>query len=142
MRTKMNREKRISRWINFMRMIFLIGFLLIFTGTGLAINKVKKDKASQEQKESVPQEKSTPSKAEPDKSQREEKATASERKEREPQVEREKKTEGVIKRMTKEDYDYFIDKNKNGIDDRLETTKEKSKTEKSTRTKKKKEPPQ
>ena len=107
----MNRVKKIAGWINFMRTIFLIGFLLIFSGSALAIDRVKKDKASKEQKESVPQEKATPSRVEPDKSQREEKASASEKKveQTEPQVEREKKPEGVIKKMTKEDYDYFID---------------------------------
>ncbi len=134
-----------------LRAILMCGLILFFTTSGWGIDRVKKTKEPQERQEtasqeSVKKEKTSPEtksspQTPPDKSEREEYPKESERKLPEPDVQKAKKEEGIIKRMIKEDYDYFIDKNKNGIDDRLEI-REKPKSNKEVKAKKKKEKPQ
>lgn len=63
-----------------------------------------------------------------------------EKKASEPDAQKIKKEEGIIKRVIKEDYDYFIDKNKNGIEDRLETKEKTKPTPKEVKSKKKNKP--
>ncbi|OGC76083.1 MAG: hypothetical protein A2145_02780 [candidate division Zixibacteria bacterium RBG_16_40_9] len=134
-----------------LRIICIAGLVAGLTSSGWGIDRVQKGKESQERKETVSQETANKEKASPetkslpqtppDKSDREKYPAEPEKKPPEPDVQKTKKEEGIIKRIIKEDYDYFIDKNKNGIDDRLEI-KEKPKANKEVKAKKKKEKPQ
>lgn len=134
-----------------LRAILVSGLILFFTVSGWGIDRVKKGKEPQERKEtasqeSVDKEKTSPEtkslpQTPPDKTDREKYPAEPENPPPEPDAQKAKKEEGVIKRMIKEDYDYFIDKNKNGIDDRLEK-REKPTSSKEVKAKKKKEKPQ
>jgi len=134
-----------------LKIICLVGLITGLTSTSWGIDRVKKSQNQQESKEKVsqgdtgkektpPETKSQPQVV-PDKKERDEASTAVDKKAeaQEPEVKSAKKEEGIIKRVIKENYDYFIDKNKNGIDDRLET-KEKPKPTKEVKSKKKTKP--
>lgn len=133
------------------RAILICGLILCFTATGWGINRVQKGKEPPERKETASQESGNKEKVSPetkslpqtpaDKTAREQYPPEPEKTPPDPDAQKAKKEEGIIKRMTKEDYDYFIDKNKNGIDDRLEI-REKPKASKEVKAKKKKVKPQ
>ncbi len=134
-----------------LRAVLICSLILFFTASAWGIDRVKKEKEPPERKEtasqeSVNKEKTSPEtkslpQTPPDKTDREKYPAEPEKIPPEPDAQKAKKQEGVIKRMIKEDYDYFIDKNKNGIDDRLEI-REKPKANKEVKAKKKKEKPQ
>lgn len=135
-----------------LKIICLAGVIVGFTSSSWGVDRVKKSQDPQGSKEKVsqgdigkektpPETKSQPP-AIPDKKPRDESSTPVERKVEasEPEVQKSKKEEGIIKRVIKEDYDYFIDKNKNGIDDRLETKEKPKPTTKDLKSKKKTKP--
>ena len=129
--------------------ICLACLMTALTATGWGIDRVKKSQSQPESKEKVsqgdtgkekapPETKSQPQ-SQPGKSVREE-SPKTEKESPEPEAKKIKKEEGTIKRIIKEDYDYFIDKNKNGIDDRLETKEKPKPPSKDIKSKKKKKP--
>ena len=132
-----------------LRIICLAGLITGLTSTGWGIDRVKKSQNQPGSKEKVSQgdtgkEKTPPEtrpqpQSQPDKSVREDNPKE-EKKAPEPDAQKIKKEEGIIKRAIKEDYDYFIDKNKNGIDDRLETKEKPKPTPKEVKSKKKTKP--
>ncbi len=125
-----------------LKIICLTGLILGLTSTSWGIDRVKKsqnqpgskEKVSQGDtgKEKTPPETKSQPQGQPDKSIREENLKA-EKKSPEPDAQK-------IKKTIKEDYDYFIDKNKNGIDDRLETKEKPKPTPKEAKSKKKTKP--
>ncbi|EQB63655.1 MAG: hypothetical protein RBG1_1C00001G1234 [candidate division Zixibacteria bacterium RBG-1] len=132
-----------------LRIICLAGLITGLTSTGWGIDRVKKsqdqpgskEKVSQVDtgKEKTPPGTKSPSQSQTEKSVKEENPKA-EKKSQEPEAQKIKKEESIIKRAIKEDYDYFIDKNKNGIDDRLETKEKPKPTPKEVKSKKKNKP--
>jgi len=132
-----------------LKIICLAGLILSFTSPSWGIDRVKKSQDPQGSKEKVSQgdtgkEKTPPEtrsqpQSQQDKSIREENPKM-EKKASEPDAQKIKKEEGIIKRVIKEDYDYFIDKNKNGIEDRLETKEKTKPTPKEVKSKKKNKP--
>jgi hypothetical protein len=136
-----------------LKKICLTGLILGLTSTGWGIDRVKKNQSQPGSKEKVSQgdtgkEKTPPeTESQPpsqtDKLEREkekEKEAKTVKESPEPEAKKIKREEGTIKRIIKEDYDYFIDKNKNGIDDRLETKEKPKPAPKEVKSKKKSKP--
>jgi len=132
-----------------LKIICLAGLMAALTSSSWGIDRVKKsqnqpgskEKASQGDtgKEKAPPETKSQPRSQTDKAVREENPKV-EKKAPKPDALKIKKEEGIIKRVIKEDYDYFIDKNKNGIDDRLETKEKPKPTPKEAKSKKKTKP--
>lgn len=139
----MKRSRRI------LSIICAAGLMAALASSSWGIDRIKKnqnqtgskEKVSQGDsgKEKTPSETKSQPQSQPDKSVREE-SPKTEKESAEPEVKKIKKEEGTIKRIIKEDYDYFIDKNKNGIDDRLETKEKPKPAPKEGKSKKKTKP--
>lgn len=132
-----------------LRIICITGIIVGFASSSWGVDRVKKSQNTQGSKEKMSQgdtvkEKTSPEtksqpQSQPDKSAREENPKV-EKKFPEPEAQKIKKEEGIIKRVIKENYDYFIDKNKNGVDDRLEAKEKPKPTAKEVKSKKKNKP--
>ena len=137
-----NKVKKMKTARTILKIICIAGLMAVLTSTSWGIDRVKKNQSPKEPKEKVSQgdtvkEKTPPeTKSQPqgqsDKSVMEENPKV-EKKAPEPDAQK-------IKRAIKEDYDYFIDKNKNGIDDRLETKEKPKPAPKEIKSKKKNKP--